>query len=262
MDKPETGIGRKSSKTQAILLAVLFGPWTWLHTYHKNKWKFWGSFILILAALIITVTTSLSSPTSSLLDAGIYTLFPLTIFLVFHDVISGVISFCVVAFSTLLIATEPMGLRFDFNLIYVFLILAAVWVWAVIDTSIKPKIKYESEPAEISKKLALITAIVFSYNAWLYTYHKDAWKFWASFGTFNLVVPLAVGIMNSCRPVPEAGEYVDGTGALIMTIGTIISLGAAIILVTWLLAIIDNRPGSNKWKNFEPPAQQEDNPPK
>ena len=255
MDKPETGTRRKSSKTQAILLAVLFGPWTWLYTYHQDKWKFWGSLIIILVGIIIAVTTPLTPPTSDLFDPEIYALSLPIIFLVLHEVFSSAISFAYLAIS--------FGPGVELHHTYVFLLLAAVWVWAIIDSSIKPKTRYESEPAEISKKMALITAVVFSYNAWLYTYHKDKWKFWVSFGAFNLVIPLAAGLMYSCRPDPaliESGEYFDGTAMFLGFIGTVIFLGAAILLVTWLLAMLDNRPGSNKWKNFETPTPREDTP--
>jgi hypothetical protein len=268
MDKPETGIGRKSSKAQAILLAVLFGPWTWLYTYHQDKRKFWVSLILIpVAFILIAATISLALSTPDLFSTGTSALFLLIIFLVLHEVFSGAISFLIVLWS--MITASGPGVDFypiwTFYLLpaCIFLPLAAVWVYAIIGSTTKPKVKYESEPEEISKKTALIMAIAFSYNAWLYTYRKDAWKFWVSFGAFNLIVPLACGLMYFLLPEPEpieAGEYVSGTPFVLMFMGTIIFLSAAILLVIWLLAILDNRSGSNKWKNFETQVQREEVP--
>ncbi len=34
-------------QTTSIMLAVFLGPWTWLYTYKKDKWKFWVSILVV-----------------------------------------------------------------------------------------------------------------------------------------------------------------------------------------------------------------------
>jgi predicted RNA-binding Zn-ribbon protein involved in translation (DUF1610 family) len=36
---------KPKSKATAIILAVFFGPWTWLYTYRRDCWKFWMIWI-------------------------------------------------------------------------------------------------------------------------------------------------------------------------------------------------------------------------
>jgi len=40
---------RKKSKTTALVLAILFGLWSWLYTYRDDSWKFWLNLVLSLA---------------------------------------------------------------------------------------------------------------------------------------------------------------------------------------------------------------------
>jgi len=48
------------SKTVAIMLAVLFGPWTWLYTYKLDKKKFWAGILLWLYAPVVKVVSNIS----------------------------------------------------------------------------------------------------------------------------------------------------------------------------------------------------------
>jgi DNA-directed RNA polymerase subunit RPC12/RpoP len=41
------------SKTVSIVLAVLFGFWSWLYTYRKDRIKFWSFLGLILGLIIV-----------------------------------------------------------------------------------------------------------------------------------------------------------------------------------------------------------------
>lgn len=46
-------ISRDVAKTKlvAVILAILFGLFTWLYTYRRDGWKFWLNFLLVLFTL-------------------------------------------------------------------------------------------------------------------------------------------------------------------------------------------------------------------
>ncbi len=48
---------KKRSKAASVLLAVFLSYWTWLYTYKKDTWKFWLSFALIVANIILIIVT-------------------------------------------------------------------------------------------------------------------------------------------------------------------------------------------------------------
>lgn len=39
------------SKTTAVVLAVLFGPFAWIYTYKKDAWKFWLNLVLTIVTI-------------------------------------------------------------------------------------------------------------------------------------------------------------------------------------------------------------------
>ena len=45
--------GYNLSKTTAVVLAVLFGTWTWLYTYERDKTKFWVNIALTVVTFTI-----------------------------------------------------------------------------------------------------------------------------------------------------------------------------------------------------------------
>ena len=45
------------SKGIAVLLAVIFGFWTWLYTYKKDSHKFWVAAGITIACFILTFIT-------------------------------------------------------------------------------------------------------------------------------------------------------------------------------------------------------------
>ncbi|MFC1915350.1 hypothetical protein ACFLW4_01455 [Chloroflexota bacterium] len=238
MSKRGNNTKQNRSKALAIVLSILFGPWAWIYTYHGNARKFWGSIILIFVVLVITVTLSWPSGSYRFTDIGTFTLFPLIIFIVFHDLFSAIISF----FFVILLEFESIGRGLDLNLMYVFLAWSIVWVWAIIDSIIKSKIMYKSEPEEKDKKKALIIAILFNYNAWLYTYNKDAWKFWSSFVVVTIFIP-SIFILVS--------QFLPGHGAGYLIIGFIMIFWLVLLAIIWLLAIVDSLPKSKKWRSIE-----------
>lgn len=46
MKKTKTYEYGGKTKSTALILAVLFGFWTWLYTYREDGWKFWLNLIL------------------------------------------------------------------------------------------------------------------------------------------------------------------------------------------------------------------------
>ena len=36
------------NKTTAIILAVIFGYWSWIYTYKLDAWKFWISLVVCI----------------------------------------------------------------------------------------------------------------------------------------------------------------------------------------------------------------------
>ncbi len=46
--------GEKNRST-AIILAVLFGPFSWIYTWKYDHWKFWLSLILSIILILPTV---------------------------------------------------------------------------------------------------------------------------------------------------------------------------------------------------------------
>ena len=246
------------SKALAILLAVLFGPWTWLYTYHRDKWKFWGSLIGVAVFFLIVAIIDQTLPSENLSGWGTsFFLLLSTIFIVFHNIFLGIIALFGTAFYSLIFVLDPIVPDTGNNLILACFIWATVWgwagiwIWAIIDSARKPKAKYESEPPERNKKTALLTAILFGYNAWLYTYHKDKWKFWASFGAVTLIMPASVAVGWGCTAPLASIPDVSGTGIVAIYIGTAMFFNIIILGTIWVLALIDNLPRSKKWINFE-----------
>ncbi len=131
----------KRSKTIAILLAVFLGSWTWIYTYSKDAWK---------------ATLGLGLDLSTLVS------------LVFIILIS--------------MRTRTEGYEIFGALFLALPIWFGIWLWAIIDTPVKADKWYESfdlKYQERNKVVALLFAIFLGAWTWFYTYHKDAWKFWA-----------------------------------------------------------------------------------
>jgi hypothetical protein len=113
----EGGITPKN-KTVAILLAVFFSFWSWLYTYGKNAKKFWISmgvnalfFIIILAYSCSIATSSMSYYNQSYMDYTNFSTGP-------------------IIFLSILINIISLG----------------IWIWAIVDNSVRPDVYYEKYP--------------------------------------------------------------------------------------------------------------------
>jgi len=95
------------SKTSAVLLAAFLGAWSWLYTYKKNKNKFWFSVGLVTALSLIIFTWA------AVASMG--------------DYVSDV--------------------EFEVRRVFAWAWLlspAAVWIWAIVDNSLKKPEWYEN----------------------------------------------------------------------------------------------------------------------
>jgi hypothetical protein len=113
----EGGITPKN-KTVAILLAVFFSFWTWLYTYGKNSKKFWISigvnavfFIIILFYSCSLISNSMSPYNQYYVDYTNFSSGPLIFLSIFMNLLS-----------------------------------LGIWIWAIVDNSVKPNIYYEKYP--------------------------------------------------------------------------------------------------------------------
>lgn len=97
-----------------MLLSILFGYWSWLYAYGKNKIKFWISFGILAVLYLIILIYSFSLIFGTLAFGGYIDIF----------------------FSESLI-----GLN-----IFVSILSFGLWVWSVVDNSIKPDNYYHEYP--------------------------------------------------------------------------------------------------------------------
>lgn len=131
----------KRNKTIAVLLAVFFGPWTWLYTYRRDPGKAaFGlglniSQVTIFALMVIQ--SKLSPPPADLYDGG--------------------------------------GLFFSAMGLLTFLFVT--WVLAI-TFSATTKEYYLYRTIERDKSVAILLAILLGPWTWLYTYKQDYRKFW------------------------------------------------------------------------------------
>lgn len=95
---PPKTISISKSKTSAILLAIIFGPLSWLYTYGKNKQKFWGSILMYVAYFAFMISYSCS--------------------MIFGDPVKA--------------TSSPLII----NAFYI--ILAFTWLWPIAEYSIRP----------------------------------------------------------------------------------------------------------------------------
>lgn len=76
------------------------------------------------------------------------------------------------------------------------------------------------------KTISILLAVFLAYWTWLYTYKKDAWKFWTG---------LMLSILNVIL--------------IIITLGFWAIIGWVVSAALWLWAVIDVAVKSNEWYN-------------
>lgn len=138
------------SKSFAVVLAVFLGPWAWLYTYGKDAWKFTLSLGVNLSILLFIVSMGIGNWTEAKSMGEVP---------------------CGVAVATLLF------------LLFVLLVISfATWLWAIVDSAAKSRKWYATAPKGKTRDAAVLLAGFVGPWTWLYTYAKDAQKFWLGVG--------------------------------------------------------------------------------
>ena len=122
---------RVKYKTTAIMLAVFLHFWSWLYTYYKNKHKFWIGLGLSLALIVSDL---------------------IVLILLLSTILSG--SFtqqAITAGSRLADIRALIGSSRSFVSLVIwvgalYLANLGIWIWAIIDNSIRQVSFYEDYP--------------------------------------------------------------------------------------------------------------------
>jgi hypothetical protein len=102
-----------------------------------------------------------------------------------------------------------------------------------------------------SKVASILLAVFLGYWTWLYTYKKDAWKFWAGLG-----ICLAMGIGAGFGVGVSIASNLNESDVL--TESLIIQLMIAYIVITiigtgiWIWGIVDTTVKKNEWYDNYP----------
>ncbi|MDP3062265.1 MAG: hypothetical protein Q8O40_03475 [Chloroflexota bacterium] len=105
---------RRKSKTLSVVLAVFFGPWTWLYTYGRDSSKLWIALIVGVCAVFL-------------------------------------VAFTVGALAGATMGGEPYSVSdkitlwaIEIALLVEIMAIPAVWAWAIIDASVKKSSWYSN----------------------------------------------------------------------------------------------------------------------
>lgn len=134
---------RDKRKAVSILLSIFFGPFTWLYTFKRDSWK------LALG-----------------LGFNLNILIPIAWFSIVVSKGDGDSGIAYVFLFALFVLTTS---------------LAVTWIWAVIDSLIKPRQHRDQYPKK-DETIAALLALFAGPWTWLYTYPKDKWKLWSGLG--------------------------------------------------------------------------------
>ena len=99
-----------------------------------------------------------------------------------------------------------------------------------------------------NKTTAVLLAVFLSYWTWLYTYRKDAWKFWIGTGIVFILVMLGFLIPYDwiSNWIRELGQYFWGTNVVQTAIPLII------LMPLWVWSIVDTARKSDEWYHSFP----------
>ena len=150
----------------AILLAVFFSFWAWLYTFGKDVRKFWISLFVntLLVILSVLIFRLAMNIPGEAAEAGIY------------------------SFIGAMVIFIPIWLL--------------IWALAIADAFNKSPQQYASYSIK-SKKTGLLLTVLFGPFGYIYTYNKDAIKFWIAIailvGSFFLV-PVILSFYDTAYP--------------------------------------------------------------
>ncbi len=193
------------SRKIAIILGIFLGPWAWLYTYRRDAWK---------AAVGIAIHLNT-------LTSGVY----LWLF-----VREGFFSEIAPPADVDLV----MRLLFAFFLVILLAIWLGIWVWAIVDMA-RAREWHFTEPRRRTKWVAVLLAVFLGEWTWLYTYRRDAWKFWVGTGVNGAYYLAYFLLWRDIYFSPAASPP-----AAILLI-------ALLPLAVWIYAIVDAAKASREW---------------
>ena len=213
MDQPapaeaQRPTGLPKSKPLAVWLSLLLGPFVWAYTYERDKTKFWvGNAIQIFLVLAF-----------------------------------------IVALFVLLWSLAASGKEFLEHFLPLLLIfigsLLLIRIWTLVERLKKPAGWYAGYPRlPLSKTVAIVLAIVFSYLAWLYTYEADKQKFW-----LTLALTLGLGVSFNTFGM-LVGEEKSIMADLLGGVVSLMNMGF------WIWVIIDVASKSDSWYRDYPTSR-------
>jgi len=108
-----------------------------------------------------------------------------------------------------------------------------------------------------SKNIAVLLAVSLSWWTWLYTYKKDAWKFWLGLaaGTFSTVLISAYIVNLLADAMNMVGQAMSGSLNDMQLTGSVsgwtnwATVATIVGFVQWVWAIVDTAVKSGKWYN-------------
>ncbi|MEK6706850.1 MAG: TM2 domain-containing protein [Bdellovibrionota bacterium] len=134
----------KRNKTIAILLAVFFGPWTWLYTYKRDPGKAAIGLGSNITTLVLTTLILVEARSNSPVDS-----------------------------------TEALkaGEANAYLALFALQVLFFTWLFAIVITALRKEWYLDSDVPR-QKQSAILIALFLGPWTWLYTYRKDYRKFW------------------------------------------------------------------------------------
>lgn len=134
----------------SLLLAIFLGPWSWLYSYTRDWWKFWPAIIIGYSSLYFNI-----------------------------------------------VGFNKFG-NFDGDLRFKIFLTISLSIWIIsILLAVLRHFYFHKTPTEAditssnmgkNKVTSIMLAIFLSIFTWLYTYRKDAWKFWVGFPPMILTI--------------------------------------------------------------------------
>ncbi len=217
----------KNKKITAVVLAVIFGYWTWLYTCNRNGWKFWAGLAINLTGFFLVTLAIPPFPATQAIAIWLnYFLFP--------------VAFLLSALYPFVISILTLGS--DIKFAAVLLAWAVTWLWAIIDTLFHPQGYYDSTTPG-NKSTALLLAVLFGPAVWLYTYSKNAAKLWISFGLTAIYLAVLVIVLSNAPDI----LFSFRDFALNSRAGVFLVLKLAFWTAIWAWAVIDTVIKKKEW---------------
>lgn len=142
---------KKQKKVIAIILAILFGPLTWIYTIKQNSLKAAIALAINISSVVLIISFYLGASWQEQEAAKI---------------------------PGAMIATDSgplMGLAL--SVLFCSFIWISIWIWAIVDASLMKQSDNTSVANNINTLYSMILSITIGPWTWFYTYSKDWWKF-------------------------------------------------------------------------------------